>query len=217
MRNFSEYVKASLASPLYHMAKRYAKPDHFMSFREATWERTSKTQAVVPNGIIVYNIVETMHQWQEYNDVMVFPKAGPVQKKIFILKANQTGGEYTKYNLDEDLLTLESTYNFKPNKKLVSNLKRAGLKEEARKELHKFETMVSEATAHLSKPSEMLMEVTKWIAAGNKNPYDFFPDNAPQRWNNILRKLGYTCLAEGDTAIFLDTNAFEVIDEQVCN
>ncbi len=217
MRSFLDYVKDHRQNTLYYGVKEYALPDYFMSFTEAKWENIHKTKEV-PNGIIVFNILETMGMWPEVDGVRTFTHKTN-QEKVYILKAIQEGAEYTARDYDVDLVSLRKHYDFRPNKKLLSGLRRAGQLEAAQKEKTKWNTMIMEATASLgpdSTASGRLFEVTKWIAAGNRNPKNHFEGNAPQRWNNILRKIGHTCLAEDQTAIFLDTNAFEVIDE-ICN
>ena len=212
MRSFGEYVQDRRRNSLYYGIKEYAEPDHFMSFKEASWE-TARGGKSTPTGILAWNILETMPFWVDTEAGKRFEKDSSEQKKAFILKATNIGSEYTNEQFLEDIKTLRSSYDFKPNKKLIKNLEKNNLFEDAEREKNKFKTMVIEATAHLNKPDEMLWEVTMWLAAGKRNPHEHFPDNAPQRWNNILRKLGYDAIAEQYSAIFFDTSAFEVIDE----
>lgn len=209
MRSFGEYVRDHRLNALYNCAKSYAYPDYFMSFTEATWERSKSTNAT-PNGIFAYSIEKTLHLWEDTDEGKYF--SGRPHKKLFILKSNQEGSGYTADRFEEDIVTLESLFNFKPNKKLIKSLLENGQKDAVWREQNKFKAMVSEATAHLDSPETKLWEVTKWIAAGNKNPA-VFPDNAPQRWNNIFRKLGYDAIEVEETAIFFDVHSFEVIDE----
>jgi len=212
MRSFGDYINDQKVNVLYYGAKKFAEPDFFMSFTEATWDNAISSKAT-PNGIIVFNILETIDKWVDVDGVKTFPLFKGKQKKLYILKAKHSGREYTEELFQADIVKLQELYDFKPNEKLLRNLERAGLYEAAKKEKERFKTMVNEATHHLTDPDKKLWEVTKWIAAGNRDPSMIFPDNAPQRWNNILRKIGYNCLADQDTAIFLDVNAFEVIDE----
>lgn len=214
MRTFSEYAKDHKVNALYYGVKEYDLPDHFLSFKPAVWEQANSKST--PTGIVAYNIQKTMHHWKEDEGRMLF--GNQVHESAFILKGKQTGTEYTWDEFNKDAATLESLYKIEPNKKLIKQLRKNGLDEQANQEKHKFKRMMTEALANVTNPDKALWETTKWIAAGNKNPSVIFPDNAPQRWNNIFRKLGYDAIAVDELVIFFDINGFEVIDEvKQCN
>ena len=212
MRTFGEYVQDHRLNSLYYGVREYAKPDYFMSFTEAKWE-SAKAGKTTPVGIYAWKILETLDWWQDSPGGKVFSQVKEPQESVFILKTTSPGEDYTNEMFLEDVQRLRVDYDFKPNKKLIRNLEKNKLFEDAEREKNKFKSMVLEATAHLKEPDDMLWEVTMWLAAGNRNPHQNFPDNAPQRWNNIIRKLGYSSLDEDHGITFLDTCAFEVVDE----
>lgn len=211
MRSFSEYVHDKSMNKLYYGAMQYAIPGYFMSFTEAEWN--TRTGQKLPNGVVTYPILETKDYWADTDYGKIFSKAATPQDKLFILKAKHVGSEYTKEQFLTDVELLEKKCDFKTNNKLVKNMLQRGLFEEAQKEKEKFKNMVLEATKGLTKPDEMLWEITRWVAANGRNPDDYFPDNAYQRWNNTLRKLNMSAIEKDDITIFLDVNEFEVIDE----
>jgi len=211
MRPFTDYVQDRKVNALYYGALKYAKESHFMSFTRATWKPMNSNAS--PNGVVVYPILETLEFWEDTPNGKHFLKFNGPQEKLYILKTNQDYTEYNESQLRRDLKTLETIYNYKPNEKLIRTLIRQGAHEAAARERNKFQTLIESATKYSMNESEILWDVTRWMATNGRNPNEHFPDNAAQRWTNILRKLGITAISGKDTAIFFDINEFEVIDE----
>jgi hypothetical protein len=221
MRSFCEYVTDHEVNKLWYFAKKYDRPNHFMSFTEATWN--SKNSGKVPNGITAFPISKTLHRWKDTPNGKQFELVQDGRVKLYILQASQTSFDYSEDEFNIDVRNLKEFYDFRPNSKLIKNYRNAmqgkspqireSLQHEISKEQNKFMHMVNEATDMLQNPDEKLWEVTKWLAANGKNPNENFSGNASQRWTNILRKIGYSAFVMEDIALFLDPNEFEVIDE----
>ena len=221
MHSFINYVEDKRRNATYHLAKKHAQSGKFMSFTEATWQ--SKNSTAVPNGITAFPILSTMNHWIDRPNGKHFDLVRESRAKLYILEVCENGSDYSEESYLEDLQSLVNSYPLPANFKLIKNYKSAMvgknaedqsyLKEAINKEENKFKYMVEDATKLVTKPDEKLWQVTKWLAAGAKDPDENFSGNASQRWTNILRGLGYSAFVMEDIALFLSTHAFEVIDE----
>jgi hypothetical protein len=219
MQTFIDYVQDRKQNRLYNFAKKFAQPDYFMSFTEATWQ--TRNAHDLPNGIPLFPIQDTMHMWEETSEGMWF-KRQP-QEKIYILRSYAEGAHYTADNYENDIVELKKNSPFTINEKLISSYQKmmkgkpVSLQKEIEntiyREKNKFDLMVEDVTSDLRKPSEKLLEVTKWIASKGRDPETNFTGNASQRWTNTIRQLGYSALSMGEITLFFGTHDLEVIDE----